>query len=29
MGLFEFASKERILDQIYNEMSSLLNIEHF
>jgi hypothetical protein len=27
--LFKFASKERILDQIYNEISSLLTIEHF
>ncbi len=29
MGLFEFASKERILDQMYNEISSLLTIENF
>ena len=27
--LFKFASKERILDQIYNEISSLLTIEEF
>ena len=27
--LFKFASKERILDQIYNEVSSLLTIENF
>ena len=27
--LFKFASKERILDQIYNEISSLLTIEAF
>ncbi len=27
--LFKFASKERILDQIYNEISSLLTIEDF
>ena len=27
--LFKFASKERILDQIYNEISSLLTIENF
>ncbi len=26
--LFKFASKERILDQIYNEISSFLTIEH-
>jgi hypothetical protein len=27
--LFKFASKERILDQIYNEISSLLTVEEF
>ncbi len=27
MGLFEFASQERLLDQIYNEISSLLSID--
>ena len=27
--LFKFASKERIIDQIYNEVSSLLTIENF
>ncbi len=27
--LFIFASKERILDQIYNEVSSFLTIENF
>jgi hypothetical protein len=27
--LFKFASKERILDQIYNEISLLLTIEQF
>ena len=27
--LFKFASKERILDQIYNEISSLITIEEF
>ena len=29
MGLFEFASQERLLDQIYNEISSLLSIDKF
>ena len=27
--LFKFASKERLLDQIYNEISSLLSIDKF
>ena len=27
--LFKFASKERIIEQIYNEVSSLLTIEKF
>jgi hypothetical protein len=27
--LFKFASKERLLEQIYNEISSLLSIEKF
>ena len=27
--LFKFASKERIIEQIYNEVSSLLTIENF
>ena len=27
--LFKFASKERIIDQIYNEISSLLTIQDF
>ncbi len=27
--LFKFASKERIIEQIYNEVSSLITIENF
>jgi hypothetical protein len=29
MGLFRFASKERVLEQVYPEISSLITIEHF